>query len=206
MSLIFRTATTGAWLLAAAALAASGFAPREASAQAAVALSRTAPRVLSDITDTLKGDDGTPVTLRTVLTYDPAQGEYVYTTSEADGRVRSRDVRGLAPFGPTAEEDAAAQALIALDADVAPLMSRARHPVRVQGGFSLTREAGHACGPGSRCVQYEVVELVPGEPFGRRLRYVVVDLRAVRVLAADFDPAVEGNLADPAATAPSRTP
>lgn len=204
MSWISRTTTAGAWLLTAAALAAGTLAPRNASAQAAVTLSRTAPRVLSDITDTVKDDDGAQVTLRTVLTYAPVSGEYVYTVSEADGRVRSRDVRGLAPFGPTAEEEATAQALVALHPDLALAMSRARHPVRVQGGFSLAREAGHACGPGSRCVQYEVVELVPGEPFGRRLRYVVVDLRAVRVLAADFDPAAEGNLAHPAATAPSR--
>lgn len=191
------------WPLAVAALAVCALAPSGASAQAAVTLSRTAPRVLSDITDAVKDDDGAQTTLRTVLTYDPGPGEYVYTVTEADGRVRSREVRGLAPFGPTPEEDAAARTLVALDADVAPILSRALHPVRIQGGFALVREAGHACGPGSRCVQYEVAELVPGEPFGRRLRYVVVDLRAVRVLSADFDPAAEGNLANPAARAVS---
>ena len=47
-------------------------------------------------------------------------------------------------------------------------------------------------------------EVVPGETFARRLRYTVVDLRALSVFSNDFDPAVEGNLANPAARARSR--
>ena len=174
------------------------------SAQEAVRLSPTAARVLSDITDTVKDDDGSAVTLRTVLTYDPAAGEYVQTVTEAGGRVRSRDVRPVYPLGPTADEDAAAKALVALDPEVALLIARSSFPVQIVGGFALNREAGHACGPGSRCLQYDVLELVPGEPSARRMRYVVVDLRDVRVLSNDFDPALEGNLANPAARAQSR--
>ena len=176
-----------------------------ASAQDAVRLSPTASRVLSDITDTIKDDDGRRVTLRTVLEYNPAAGEYVQTVTEADGTVRARDVRGLYPIGPTAEEDAAARTLIALDPEIAALIARTPFQAQIIGGFTLNREAGHGCGPGSRCLQYDVLELVPGEQFARRLRYVVVDLQNVRMFSNDFDPAIEGNLANPAARAQSRS-
>ncbi len=193
-------------LRSALALAAAGlFACAPAAAQQAVTLSRTAPRVLSDITDTVKDDDGAHVTLRAVVAYDPASGEYSETVTEADGSVRSRAVSRTVMVPPTAEEDAAARALVELDPGIAALIARSPYPVEVTGGFPLVREAGHACGPGSRCVQYDVLELVPGEQFARRLRFVVVDLRTVRVAFDDFDPATEGNLANPAARAQSRS-
>ena len=193
------------WLVALAVGASVLGASAPAAAQQAVRLSRTEPRVLSDITDTVKDDDGTRVTLRTVLAYDPVEGTYVQTVTEADGRVRSRTVRDAVMLGPTADEDEAARALIATDPSVGPLVARALHPVEITGGFPLVREAGHACGPGARCLQYEVVEVVPGQAFGRRLRYVVVDLRTVRMVSADLDPALEGNLANPAIRAQSRS-
>ena len=189
---------------AAVAVAAFGLAPA-AAAQQAVTLSRTAPRVLSDITDTVKDDDGARVTLRTVLTYDPAAGEYVHTVTEADGTLRERKAQTDFMAPPTAQEDEAARALVALDAEVAGLMSRSPFPVEIVGGFPLVREAGHGCGPGARCLQYDVLEMVPGEAFARRLRYVVVDLRTVSVFSNDFDPATEGNLANPAIRAESRS-
>ncbi len=180
-----------------------GLAP--SAAQDAVALSPTAPRVLSDITDTVKDDDGSRVTLRTVLQYDPAAGEYVQTVTEADGSVRSRTALTSLMIRPTAAEDAAAKALIALDPEVAARIAQAQHPVEISGGFPLVREAGHGCGPGSRCLQYDVYEIVPGETFARRIRYVVVDLRSLELFSNDFDPAADGNLANPAARAQSRS-
>ena len=200
MTLSIRFALAGALALA-LGLSPSG----SAAAQDAVALSRTASRVLSDITDTVKDDDGTRVTLRTVLVYDPAAGEYVQTVTEADGSVRARTVRTEMMAHPTAAEETAAQALIALDPEVAGLVARSPYRVEVLGGFPLVREAGHACGPGSRCFQYDVLEWVSGEAYARRIHYVVVDLRAVRMFSNDFDPAVEGNLANPAARAESRS-
>ena len=193
-------------LRTALALAAAGlFACAPVAAQEAVTLSRTAPRILSDITDTIKDDDGAHVTLRSIVSYDPASGEYSETVTEADGTVRSQVSHRDAMIPPTAAEDAAARTLIELDPEVSALIARSPYPVQVVGGFPLVREAGHACGPGSRCVQYDVLELVPGEQFARRLRYVVVDLQSVRVAFDDFDPAVEGNLANPAARAQSRS-
>ncbi len=193
-------------LRSALALAAAGlFACAPVAAQQAVTLSRTATRVLSDITDTVKDDDGGRVTLNTLLTYDPVAGEYVRTVTEADGRVRERTVQTAHIFRPTREEDQAARAIVALDPEVSALMSRSPYPVEIVGGFQLLREEGHGCGPGSRCLQYDVLEQVPGEAFGRRIRYVVVDLRALQMFSNDFDPATEGNLANPAARAQSRS-
>ncbi len=198
---MFRTALTGAVALAAFGVAA--VAP--ASAQSAVTLSRTATRVLSDITDTVKDDDGQHVTLHTVLTYDPVAGEYVRTVTTLDGRVRERNVQTAHIFRPTREEDQAARAIVALDPEIAAMMSRSAYPVEISGGFQLLREEGHGCGTGSRCLQYEVMQTVPGENFARRMRYVVVDLRTLELFSNDFDPATEGNLANPAARAQSRS-
>ena len=106
---------------------------------------------------------------------------------------------------PTHAEDDAARALISLDPAVAAELSRSLYPTFIDGGFALVREAGHACGPGSRCLQYDVLQSVPGETFARRIRYVVVDLQSLTVVSNDFDPAAEGNLANPAFRAQSRS-
>ncbi len=188
------------------ALAAAGlFACAPVAAQQAVTLSRTAPRVLSDITDTIKDNDGSRVTLRTVLEYDPSSGEYIQTVTEASGALRSRDVSRAMMVRPTRDEEAAARTLLSLDPAIAAVMSRSAYPAFIEGGFALVREAGHACGPGSRCLQYDVMQSVPGESFARRMRYAVVDLQTLTVVSNDFDPAVEGNLANPAFRTQSRS-
>ena len=174
-----------------------------ASAQAA-RLSPTAPRVLFAASDSVKTDDGSYARLTTVLRYDPEAGEYVHTVADAGGHVLSRDVRAVAVAGPTPDEAAVAEALVAEHPEIARLVARATGPVRIRGGFPLVREAG-PCGPGSRCLTYDVLEDVPGAPTPRRLRYVVVDLRAVRVADADADPVADGNLADPTARRQSRS-
>ncbi len=198
---MFRTALTGAAALVVFGVAAAA----PASAQTAVSLSRTATRVLFDGTDTIKDNDGSRVTLRTVLEYNPSAGEYVQTVTTPDGAVRSRDVSRAMMVRPTRAEDQAARTLIALDATVASEMSRSVYPSFVDGGFALVREAGHPCGPGSRCLQYDVLQSVPGEAFARRMRYVVVDLQSLTVVSNDFDPATDGNLANPAFRAQSRS-
>ena len=49
----------------------------------------------------------------------------------------------------------------------------------------------------------DVFETTPGRP-AERLRYVIVDLRTLRVLDADADPEADTNLAHPAARRQSR--
>ena len=166
-------------------------------------LSATAPRVLFAVADSVKLDDGGRALVRTTVTYDPAAGEYVHLAETGAGRVLSRRVAASTVAGPTAGEDAEAQALVAAHPALARVVAGAEHPVTVRGGFPLAREGG-ACGPGSRCLSYDVVEHPPGEPV-RRLRYVVVDLGALRVVEADADPVANSNLATPAARRQSRS-
>ena len=168
-----------------------------AAAQSADAVTASLPRVLADGTQTLKGDDGQPTTLRATLVYDPVAGEYVRTVTDAGGAVLRRDVRTTAMVRPTEAEEATAQALIRSDAEVAAGIAAAQHEVVVAGGFPLVREAGHACGPGSRCLMYDVYEVVPGQRAAERIRFVVVDLRSVSLWSNDFDASAEGNLAHP---------
>ena len=166
-----------------------------------------APRVLFAVTDSVKLDDGTRGWVRTSVTYDPAAGEYVHLAERLGpggaGTVLSRRVARSTVAGPTAEEETAAQALVAAHPALARVVAAAEHPVVVRGGFPLVRERG-PCGPGSRCLSYDVVERPPGGAV-RRLRYVVVDLGARRVVSADADPVADSNLAHPAARRASRS-
>lgn len=175
-----------------------------ASGQSTVRLSPTAPRVLFAASDSVKTDDGSYAQITTTVRYHPEAGEYVRTTEDDSGRLLSRHVRTSTVAGPTAGEETVAQALVREDPEVAAAIASADHPVIVQGGFPLVREAG-ACGPGSRCLTYDVLEVAPGARAPRRLRYVVVDLRSVRVLDPDADPVADGNLAHPAARRQSRS-
>lgn len=178
-----------------------------APALAQVALSPTTPRVLFAVTDSVKLDDGSRALVRTSVTYDPAAGEYVHLAERVGAggaaEVLSRRVATTTVAGPTAAEEAAAQALVAGHPALARVVAAAEHPVTVRGGFPLVREGG-ACGPGSRCLLYDVIEHPPGEPV-RRLRYVVLDLGALRVVSADADPVADSNLAHPAARRQSRS-
>ncbi|MEM7789233.1 MAG: hypothetical protein AAF594_16060 [Bacteroidota bacterium] len=175
-----------------------------ASGQVEARLNPTAPRVLFAASDSVKTDDGSYARIATVVRYDPEAGTYEHTLQDASGAVLSRSVREMTVVGPTAGEEAEAQALVAEHAELARVMAGAEHPVLVRGGFPLVRESG-TCGPGSRCLLYDVLEVVPDSRVPRRLRYVVVDLRTLRVADADADPVVDGNLAHPAARRQSRS-
>lgn len=177
-----------------------------ASAQGTVQLSPTAPRVLADGQSTVKGDDGLPVTLRSSLVFEPTTGTYVRTTTDAaTGAVLASETLEAPMIRPSADEEAAAQEIIATDPELAALMAASPHKVTVAGGFPLIREAGHACAAPARCLQYDIFKTVPGQLSGERIRYVVVDLRSLTLVSRDFDAALEGNLANPAIRAESRS-
>lgn len=185
-------------LLAAAPLAAQ---PTDGSATAR--LVAHAPRVLFASLDSVKTDDGSHAWVRTVLRYDPVAGTYAHRIKDAEGRTLSERVTTMTLAAPTEAEEAAAQSLIRSHPEIARLVADAAYPVEVEGGFPLVHEAGAACGPGSRCLSYDVLEQAPDAT--RRLRYVVVDLRDLTVVSADADPVADGNLAHPAARRQSRT-
>ena len=71
-------------------------------------------------------------------------------------------------------------------------------PVTAASGALLRSDAR----PGGRCALYDVWETVDGSL--ERIRFVIVDLRNVRVLDADADPQADTNLANPAARRQSR--
>lgn len=177
-----------------------------AFAQDALDFSSDAPRVLHTVVTEVKGPDGTPAMYRYTTTYDPARGEYVRTVEdEASGATVKREVLPSIMRGPTPEEAEAAQRLIIADAELAALIGAAEYPVEVVGGFPLVREAAAGfCGPGTRCMQFDILEMVPDQRAARRIRFVVVDMRRGEVVARDLDPELQGNLANPAIRTDSR--
>lgn len=170
------------------------------------ALAPDALRTLHSAEVDVKGPDGEPAVYRFTTTYDPVAG--VYTKSVVDtasGAIVREERTDVAMVAPTPEEADAAQALIAADPELAPLIDAAQHRVEISGGFPLVREADAGfCGPGSRCAQYDILEMIPGQKVARRIRYVVVDLRTGTLVARDLDPTWEGNLANPAQRQASR--
>ncbi|MEM0963032.1 MAG: hypothetical protein AAGK21_10925 [Bacteroidota bacterium] len=159
-------------------------------------------RVLFTSTDTIKDNDGVYRQITTTLTYEPVRGAYVQTVTDASGALLSSDERSVSVAAPTPAEAAAAVQLVADHPEIATLTAGASGPVTIEGGFPLVREEGHPCGPGGRCALYDVWETVDGSL--ERIRFVIVDLRNVRVLDADADPQADTNLANPAARRQSR--
>jgi hypothetical protein len=153
-------------------------------------------QVVRDYVDEVKLADGTSAQWRIVTTFDPSSGEIVRTVSDESGRVLERTATTSTLQRPSLDEVARAEALVRADPEVAALIASAQQPV-VQGGFVLLREEGHPCGPGSRCVQFDVADVHEAERRVERLRYVVVDLRTDRIVSNDFDPATEGNVRRP---------
>lgn len=185
------------------------FAAASASAQGAALVDVRAERVLGDRVERVKTDDGGVAERRSTLVYDPVAGQYVTTVADGTGRVLERTVQTGRMIGPTAAEAASAEAVVRTHPALRSALGGAVHPVTVSGGFPLVREAGHACGPRARCAMFDVYEVAPPSgPSGRssahRLRFVVVDLRTMRLVDPDFDAAVDGNFANPAVRARSR--
>lgn len=183
------------WLLPALAVATA----LPCAAQGAARLNPTAPRVFADDVVTIKGDDGAEVTFRATLTYDPVSGDFVSERTDVQtGVVIEREVFAPGMMPPSATEEAEVQALIATDAELSALVAAAPRAVTVAGGFPLVREPGHRCDATARCVQYDLfMPRIVGPRGADRLRYVVVDLRTLTLVDRDFDPATEGNLANP---------
>jgi|GEM_PF-3727069 len=179
------------------------------SAQGASRLSPTAARVLADGQMTVKVGDGEAI-YRSTIVYTPADGSYVRTTTDAAGAVIETERLETPMIRPTADEEAAVQALIAADPELSALIAEASartgREVMVSGGFPLVREAGHPCDATARCVQYDIFSpRVTGPRGADRVRYVIVDLRTLSIVSRDFNPATDANLANPAYRDESRS-
>ena len=148
-------------------------------------------RVLYSATDEVKLPDGSTARWQFSTTYDPSSGEYVRTVTDHHGQTVERTVTTTGLFGPTADEVSRAERLIHTDPEMAALIA-AGDNAQVSGGFILNREPGHACGPTSRCLQFDVFSVPTGQR-PERIRYVIVDARTWQIVDRDFDPRTEGN-------------
>ncbi len=159
---------------------------------AANAQNATGERVLRSWTTDVKLDDGSRANWTFTVTYDADAGEYIRTIIDESGGLIERRVTNLAMMGPTPEELDVARAIILADPELSVLYEQADNP-ELTGGFALVREEGHPCGPGSRCLQFDMFDVDTTARRVNRIRYVVVNMRDGTLVSKDFDPSADGN-------------
>ena len=152
----------------------------------------TGERVLRSWVDDVKLDDGSQALWTITVTFNTDTGEYIRTVTDDKGTLIERQVQTASLIGPTDEEIEMARAIILNDPDLSELYERADNP-ELSGGFVLQREAGHPCGPGSRCLQFDMFDVDVVARRVNRIRYVVVDVRDGTLVSKDFDPSADGN-------------
>lgn len=168
------------------------FALTLAVAPAVSAQNATGERVLRSWTDDVKLDDGSQALWTFSVTFNTDTGEYARTITDQSGTLIERTVQSTSLARPTSEEIEMARAIIFADPDLSELYERADNP-ELSGGFVLQREEGHPCGPGSRCLQFDMFDVDTAARKVNRIRYVVVDVRDGTLVSNDFDPSVDGN-------------
>lgn len=158
----------------------------------AVAQDASADRVLRTWSNDVKLEDGTSSRWTFAITYDAEAGEYARTVTDQSGVLVERTVETMSLTRPTAEEIARAREVIFDDSELTSLFEQAGSP-ELSGGFVLQREAGHACGPGSRCLQFDMFDVDSAARKVVRIRYVIVDARTWTLVSEDFNPSTDGN-------------
>ncbi len=144
-------------------------------------------RVIRSWVDDVKLDDGSLARWTFTVTYDAATGAYARTATDATGAVVLREPLPASLVAPNEDEIALARRIILADTELAALHARAANP-QLEGGFVLLQEEGAACGPGSRCLQFDMYNVDHAARRVDRIRYVVVDLRTGTLVSRDFDP------------------
>ncbi len=163
-----------------------------AAAPAVDAQNASSERVLRSWVDDVKLDDGSDARWIFTVTYDTHAGEYARTITDDSGVVIERTVQTTSLARPSPEEIEMARRVIFGDAELNALYERADNP-ELSGGFVLQREAGHPCGPGSRCLQFDMFDVDTLARRVDRIRYVVVDARNWTIVSNDFNPSTDGN-------------
>ncbi|MCH7975453.1 MAG: hypothetical protein IIC18_02720 [Bacteroidetes bacterium] len=159
---------------------------------AANAQNATGERVIRSWIDNVKLDDGSRATWIFTITYNADAGEYARTITDESGALIKRTVGNMSLVGPTPAEIEMARAVIFADPVLSELYEQAENP-ELKGGFVLQREAGHPCGPGSRCLQFDMFNVDRVARRVDRIRYIVVDVRDGTLVSRDFDPSADGN-------------
>jgi len=127
-------------------------------------------RVLRSWEETVKAAGRGEYTRRVEVVFDYEKGVARQNYYSTDGLLYdSREIKQNMP-APSAEEIAEAQDLILRDAELSRIV--ARRAAVFEGGFILEEGRGFPCGPGSRCLQ---VQLLTPDHSGL-IRWTVVDL------------------------------
>ena len=144
-------------------------------------------RVLTAWNDVLTLADGTTTTNTVTITFDTMTGVYTRIVTNERGEVLDRsDDKGLF-VGPTSDEIRQAREAILSHPEIAPLVDQALNPT-LSGGFILVQEEGQMCGPGTRCLQFDLYDVNDAAREVNRIRFVIVDARDFSVVDTDFDP------------------
>lgn len=152
----------------------------------------TGERVLRSWTSEVKLDDGSRARWTFTATYNADTGEYARTITDESGALVERTIQTTSLARPTDEEIEMARAIIFADPELSELYDRADNP-QLSGGFILQREEGHPCGPGSRCLQFDMFNVDAETQRASRIRYAVVNVRYGTLVSNDFNPSTDGN-------------
>lgn len=149
-------------------------------------------RVIRSWSDEVKLESGSTDTYLFTDTFNTITGEYTRTVTNLRGEIIEQTVREGSLQRPNDEEVRLAREAILAHPEIAPLVADAANPT-LSGGFVLLREEGHPCGPGSRCLQFDLYDVNDAAREVNRIRYLIVDARDFSVIDTDFNPATEGN-------------
>jgi hypothetical protein len=170
------------WIAALTLLSASVLAAPAAPVPSTITRTSRPVRLLRTWDDTVKGKGGVEYARRVDLLYDYGRGVAREEYYGADGALLgSREIKQNQPQ-PSREEIDEAIALIKADAALRRIV--VRRAAEFEGGFILEEERGRPCGPGTRCLQ---IQLLTPDHSGL-LRWTVVDL-VKRVIAYPVYPA-----------------
>ena len=129
-------------------------------------------RLLRSWDETVKMPDGREYVRRVELVFDYAKGyarEWYYYGGDRRIYAGARDIKQSQP-SPTPEEIAEAQGIVLADPELGRIVTRTK--AVLEGGFILEEGRRGRCGPGSRCLQ---IQLLSSDRTGL-VRWTVVDL------------------------------
>jgi hypothetical protein len=150
------------------------------------------PSNLSEIRswiDHVKVEGNRTVRRTIVVAIDYATGQTEQLIYDAEGTLLHQVATGYAT--PNSRERERAIRMIRQDPELGTLA--AQIGVIVEGGFPLLRRSGEVCGPGTRCLQFDMYRST-GSRSATRIRYVVVDLGSETIVHRDLEPSESGNI------------
>jgi hypothetical protein len=174
----------GLALLVTCALAGTAVAAETKAKEAAGGRTRVLRSWPEDVTTAA----GKVVPGRIDIVYDYDRGIAIWKTLDDKGVVLN--AKEMAPGHgvprPTPEEIAEAQDIVREDPKLERILRVTK--ASMQGGFLLDEPAGKACGPGSRCIQ---IQMVSADGYGL-VRWVVVDLNKRQMAYSLYSPSAAG--------------